>query len=131
MAALTAHDAHVPYRNSKLTQLMSDSLGGSAKTLMIVNVSPLASDASETRSSLDYALRVKQVKLWICFPLMSQSLLNGLGLNSKIYSNYHDEELVLGQYKATEQPLFASCCTSFGMAATIITCIWSWSIGTK
>lgn len=63
MAALTAHDAHVPYRNSKLTQLMSDSLGGSAKTLMIVNVSPLASDAPETRSSLDYALRVKQVKL--------------------------------------------------------------------
>lgn len=67
VAALTAHDAHVPYRNSKLTQLMSDSLGGSAKTLMIVNVSPLASDASETRSSLDYALRVKQVKLWSCF----------------------------------------------------------------
>ncbi|KAK9833782.1 hypothetical protein WJX74_005707 [Apatococcus lobatus] len=65
VAALTAHDAHVPYRNSKLTQLMSDSLGGSAKTLMIVNVSPLTSDASETRSSLDYALRVKQVKLWI------------------------------------------------------------------
>ena len=62
MAALTAHDAHVPYRNSKLTQLMSDSLGGSAKTLMIVNVSPLASDVGETRSSLDYAMRVKQVK---------------------------------------------------------------------
>ncbi len=61
VAALTARDAHVPYRNSKLTQLMSDSLGGSAKTLMIVNVSPLASDVAETRSSLDYAMRVKQV----------------------------------------------------------------------
>lgn len=68
VAALTAHDQHVPYRNSKLTQLMSDSLGGSAKTLMIVNVSPLVSDVNETRSSLDYALRVKQVKITVAFP---------------------------------------------------------------
>eukprot|EP00873_Tetraselmis_striata_P008580 jgi/Tetstr1/428844/TSEL_018831.t1 len=61
VAALTSGESFVPYRNHKLTQLMSDSLGGNAKTLMVVNVSPLASDAAETKSSLDYATRVKQV----------------------------------------------------------------------
>jgi hypothetical protein len=62
VAALTAGESFVPYRNHKLTQLMSDSLGGNAKTLMVVNVSPLASDAAETKNSLDYASRVKQVR---------------------------------------------------------------------
>ena len=61
VGALTSGDSFIPYRNHKLTQLMSDSLGGNAKTLMVVNVSPLASDAGETKSSLDYASRVKQV----------------------------------------------------------------------
>eukprot|EP00898_Chlorokybus_atmophyticus_P006586 jgi/Chlat1/6929/Chrsp52S06609 len=61
VAALTSNASFVPYRNHKLTQLMSDSLGGNAKTLMIVNVSPLRSDGGETRNSLDYAGRVKLV----------------------------------------------------------------------
>lgn len=51
----------MPYRNHKLTELMRDSLGGDAKTLMIVNVSPLGSDSSESKSSLDYASRVKRI----------------------------------------------------------------------
>lgn len=56
-----AGEAFVPYRNHKLTELMRDSLGGDAKTLMIVNVSPLGSDSSESKSSLDYASRVKKI----------------------------------------------------------------------
>eukprot|EP00958_Prasinococcus_capsulatus_P015388 scaffold1637_cov410-Prasinococcus_capsulatus_cf.AAC.11 len=67
VSALTSSAKFVPYRNHKLTQLLSDSLGGSAKTLMIVNLSPLAEDTQETRSSLDYAIRVKQV-LHACPP---------------------------------------------------------------
>ena len=51
----------MPYRNHKLTQLMSDSLGGNAKTLMFVNLSPTAWNAQETLSSLVYATRAKQV----------------------------------------------------------------------
>ncbi|XRA97495.1 kinesin-like protein [Pycnococcus provasolii] len=61
VSALTKGEKHIPYRNSRLTQLMSDSLGGQAKTLMIVNVSPLGEDSSETKNSLDYASRVKLV----------------------------------------------------------------------
>jgi len=49
----------VPYRNHKLTQLLSDSLGGSAKTLMFVNVSPARSDVEETLNSLMYASRAR------------------------------------------------------------------------
>merc|ERR1719262_455552 len=46
--ALTKGSKQVPYRNHKLTMLMQDSLGGSAKTLMFVNCSPAQSNADET-----------------------------------------------------------------------------------
>ena len=52
----------MPYRNHPLSHLLSDCLGGNAKTLLIVNVSPLAADAAETKNSLEYASRVKQVR---------------------------------------------------------------------
>eukprot|EP00931_Biecheleriopsis_adriatica_P061147 TRINITY_DN36762_c0_g1_i1.p1 TRINITY_DN36762_c0_g1~~TRINITY_DN36762_c0_g1_i1.p1 ORF type:complete len:1235 (+),score=381.11 TRINITY_DN36762_c0_g1_i1:89-3793(+) len=51
----------VPYRNHKLTQLMQDSLGGSAKTLMFVNCSPASSNVDETFMSLKYAQRAKKI----------------------------------------------------------------------
>lgn len=40
MAALAAHDKHVPYRNSKLTQLLQDSLSNQAKAMMFMHVAP-------------------------------------------------------------------------------------------
>ncbi|EAR88126.2 kinesin motor catalytic domain protein (macronuclear) [Tetrahymena thermophila SB210] len=54
-------ERHIPYRNNKLTYLMKDSLGGNAKTLMIVNVSPSEYNLEETNSSLQYASRVKTI----------------------------------------------------------------------
>ncbi|CAK0838622.1 unnamed protein product [Prorocentrum cordatum] len=51
----------IPYRNHKLTQLMQDSLGGSAKTLMFVNCSPASSNMDETHMSLKYATRAKNI----------------------------------------------------------------------
>merc|ERR1712079_195521 len=58
---LTKGSKVVPYRNHKLTQLMQDSLGGSAKTLMFVNCSPSSSNLDETVMSLKYATRAKKI----------------------------------------------------------------------
>jgi len=59
--ALTKRMKQIPYRNHKLTQVMQDSLGGTAKTLMFVNCSPASSNADETLMSLKYATRAKNV----------------------------------------------------------------------
>nr|XP_046242842.1 kinesin-like protein KIN-14E [Scatophagus argus] len=61
ISALSAELPHVPYRNSKLTQVMQDSLGGNAKTVMIVNISPSECNLDETLTSLIYATRVKAI----------------------------------------------------------------------
>eukprot|EP00944_MAST-04C_sp_MAST-4C-sp1_P010332 g10332.t1 len=61
ISAITAKKKHIPYRDSQLTQLLSDSLGGNAKTLMFVNVSPADYNVAETCSSLQFASRVRKV----------------------------------------------------------------------
>ncbi|KAL5980141.1 Kinesin-like protein KIN-14E [Asimina triloba] len=61
ISALSSDGQHIPYRNHKLTMLMSDSLGGNAKTLMFVNVSPAESNLDETHNSLMYASRVRSI----------------------------------------------------------------------
>ncbi|XP_066567848.1 putative LOC110439812 homolog [Amia ocellicauda] len=59
--ALSTEQTYIPYRNNKLTQLMQDSLGGNAKTLMFVNISPSDYNVEETLMSLIYAMRVKAI----------------------------------------------------------------------
>ncbi|KAL5995227.1 hypothetical protein ACLOJK_025285 [Asimina triloba] len=63
ISALAQKNVHIPYRNSKLTQLLQDSLGGHAKTLMFAHVSPEADSYSETISTLKFAQRVSTVEL--------------------------------------------------------------------
>ena len=53
---------HVPYRDSKVTLLLKDSLGGNSQTLMIACVSPADSNMDETLNTLRYADRVRQIK---------------------------------------------------------------------
>ncbi|XP_031273396.1 kinesin-like protein KIN-5B [Pistacia vera] len=60
--ALVEHSAHIPYRDSKLTRLLRDSLGGKTKTCIIATISPSAHSLEETLSTLDYAYRAKNIK---------------------------------------------------------------------
>ncbi|CAL0332543.1 unnamed protein product [Lupinus luteus] len=61
--ALAQKSAHVPYRNSKLTQLLQTSLGGQAKTLMLVQINSELKSFSESVSTLKFAERVSGVEL--------------------------------------------------------------------
>ncbi|XP_034894668.1 kinesin-like protein KIN-14J isoform X2 [Populus alba] len=61
--SLAQKSQHVPYRNSKLTQVLQSSLGGQAKTLMFVQLNPDVDSYSETISTLKFAERVSGVEL--------------------------------------------------------------------
>jgi hypothetical protein len=61
ISALTSNQQHVPYRNHPLTMLMSDSIGGNAKTLMFVNTSPADYNVMESNNSLGFASRCKDI----------------------------------------------------------------------
>ncbi|XP_018427039.1 PREDICTED: kinesin-like protein KIF7 [Nanorana parkeri] len=54
--------SHIPYRDSKITRILKDSLGGNAKTVMISCISPIASDFDETLNTLNYASRARNIK---------------------------------------------------------------------
>ncbi|MQL77658.1 hypothetical protein Taro_010094 [Colocasia esculenta] len=62
ITALVEHLGHIPYRDSKLTRLLRDSLGGRTKTCIIATVSPSVYCLEETLSTLDYAHRAKNIK---------------------------------------------------------------------
>jgi len=53
---------HIPYRDSKLTKLLMDSLGGNSKTVMIANIGPADYNIEETLTTLRYADRAKNIK---------------------------------------------------------------------
>ncbi|QHS71505.1 Kip1p [Saccharomyces paradoxus] len=69
--ALVDHSNHIPYRESKLTRLLQDSLGGMTKTCIIATVSPAKISMEETASTLEYATRAKSIKNT---PQVNQSL---------------------------------------------------------
>ncbi|KAK7099081.1 hypothetical protein V1264_003272 [Littorina saxatilis] len=53
---------HIPYRDSKITRILKDSLGGNAKTVMICCISPASSNFDETLNALKYANRARNIK---------------------------------------------------------------------
>ncbi|XP_054742880.1 kinesin-like protein Klp68D [Anastrepha obliqua] len=62
ISALAENSPHVPYRDSKLTRLLQDSLGGNSKTIMIANIGPSSYNYNETLTTLRYASRAKTIQ---------------------------------------------------------------------
>ncbi|XP_039300662.1 kinesin-like protein KIF18A isoform X1 [Nilaparvata lugens] len=65
---------HIPYRDSKLTRLLKDSLGGNCHTIMIANVSPSVASYEDTYNTLKYATRAKNIKTKVTKNAMSVDL---------------------------------------------------------
>ncbi|XP_062927044.1 kinesin-like protein KIF3C isoform X2 [Mobula hypostoma] len=61
-ALVDGKSTHIPYRDSKLTRLLEDSLGGNAKTIMVATVGPASSNYDESLTTLRYANRTKNIK---------------------------------------------------------------------
>ena len=57
LAAVAPTTTHIPYRASKLTRLLSDALGGSARSVMVACCSPAPGDLAEARATLRWAAR--------------------------------------------------------------------------
>ena len=60
--SLVERSPHIPYRESKLTRLLQDSLGGRTKTCIIAAVSPAKCNLDESLSTLEYAHRAKNIR---------------------------------------------------------------------
>jgi kinesin family protein 11 len=61
ITALVEKGPHIPYRESKLTRILQDSLGGRTKTSIVATISPAQCNIEETMSTLDYAHRAKNI----------------------------------------------------------------------
>jgi len=62
ISSLSSKDKYVPYKNSVLTTLLKESLGGNSKTVMIATVSPAAENFNESLNTLRYAAKVKRIR---------------------------------------------------------------------
>ncbi|KAF8628373.1 hypothetical protein AX15_003901 [Amanita polypyramis BW_CC] len=60
--ALTEKAKHIPYRDSKLTRILQESLGGNSRTTLIINCSPSSYNEAETLSTLRFGIRAKSIK---------------------------------------------------------------------
>ena len=84
---------HIPYRDSKLTRLLKDSLGGNCRTVMITNISPAFTAYEDTLNTLKYADRAKHIKT-----IVKRNVLNvdfHISNYTKIITQLRDEILSL------------------------------------
>ncbi|KAF6014619.1 hypothetical protein HII13_000416 [Brettanomyces bruxellensis] len=62
ITALSDGNRYIPYRESKLTRLLQDSLGGQTKTILVANISPVIQDLQSTISTMEYASKAKNIR---------------------------------------------------------------------
>ncbi|VEN41537.1 unnamed protein product [Callosobruchus maculatus] len=97
-ALVDGKSSHIPYRNSKLTRLLQDSLGGNSLTAMIAMISPNILDYEESLYTLMYADRVKHIQNRVHINTEKQSLIDSL--ESKIAElRLQLEELTVAEQK--------------------------------
>lgn len=94
--SLVDRSQHIPYRESKLTRLLQDSLGGKTKTCIIATISPAKISMEETISTLEYATRAKSIKNT---PQINQTLSKDVSLNSYV----NEIERLRHELKASRQ----------------------------
>ncbi|KAI9146165.1 P-loop containing nucleoside triphosphate hydrolase protein [Paraphysoderma sedebokerense] len=101
-------NAHVPYRDSKLTRFLQNSLGGNSRTLMLACISPLECDISETLNTLKYASRARNIKntCKINF-LSSASSLGGMSV-TEVNKILEENELLKWKLRQLEDLLGAN-----------------------
>ena len=75
-ALVDGKSSHTPYRDSKLTRLLQDSLGGNAKTVMVANVGPASYNFDETVTTLRYVFIIQQTD--VCSSSLLSTLSNSL-----------------------------------------------------
>jgi len=84
---------HIPYRDSKLTRILQESLGGNSRTTLIINCSPSSYNEAETLSTLRFGIRAKSIKNTArvnaeLSPLELKGLLQKANLANTNYQNY-------------------------------------------
>jgi len=84
-------DRHIPYRDSKLTRILQDSLGGNSNTIMIACVSPAESNYEESLNTLKYASRARKIKNK---PIVNRDATSLIIVNLKEYIIELQEELL-------------------------------------
>ena len=84
---------YIPYRNSKLTRLLKDSIGGNCRTVMIANVSPSAETFEDTFNTLKYADRAKKIKISLKANVLNVNF--QLGQYNKIVEDLRSQITVL------------------------------------
>ncbi|XP_061671495.1 kinesin-like protein KIF18A [Syngnathoides biaculeatus] len=85
--------AHIPYRDSKLTRILKDSLGGNCRTVMIANISPSSKSYDDTQNTLKYANRAKEIKSSLKSNVIS--LASHIGQYAVIFEKQRQEILQL------------------------------------
>ncbi|XP_073501893.1 kinesin-like protein KIF19 [Phyllobates terribilis] len=96
-----SHTHHINYRDSKLTRLLKDALGGNSRTVMIVHISPAAAAFEESRTTLIYASRAKNIKTRVKrnYESVTQHITHYGGLISNLHREIHQFQSSIRQHE--------------------------------
>ncbi|XP_066433936.1 kinesin-like protein KIF19 [Eleutherodactylus coqui] len=96
-----SHAHHINYRDSKLTRLLKEALGGNSRTIMIVHISPAAAAFEESRTTLIYASRAKNIKTRVKrnYESATQHITHYGGLISNLHREIHQLQSSIRQHE--------------------------------